>query len=71
MYRRYDTGEPHPLDGGKTYIVGYVDPVTRWQMYRLDEDAAQPESTGVRGRRACVLRPGGGETAARSLGRRG
>eukprot|EP00965_Chrysotila_dentata_P166918 5511670-Pleurochrysis_carterae.AAC.1 len=43
MYRRYDTSEPHPLDGGKSYIVGYVDPVTRLQMYRLDEDAVQPE----------------------------
>eukprot|EP00965_Chrysotila_dentata_P209007 6185038-Pleurochrysis_carterae.AAC.1 len=44
IYKRYDTGEPHPLDGCRTRIVGYVDPITRWQMYRLDEDAVQPES---------------------------
>eukprot|EP00965_Chrysotila_dentata_P012140 398139-Pleurochrysis_carterae.AAC.3 len=43
-YRRYDTGEPHPLDGEASYIVGYVESTTRWQMYRYDKDALQPEN---------------------------
>eukprot|EP00965_Chrysotila_dentata_P168263 5556834-Pleurochrysis_carterae.AAC.1 len=43
-YKRYNTGEPHPLDGDGAFLVSYVDPETGWQMYRYDANAVQPEN---------------------------
>eukprot|EP00965_Chrysotila_dentata_P169670 5600779-Pleurochrysis_carterae.AAC.1 len=43
-YSRYDTGEPHPLDGDGAILVAYIDPKTQWQMYRYDKDVVQPEN---------------------------
>eukprot|EP00965_Chrysotila_dentata_P108764 3593105-Pleurochrysis_carterae.AAC.1 len=39
----YNTGEPHPLDDDSTLLDSYVDPATRWTMYRYKKDVVQPE----------------------------
>eukprot|EP00965_Chrysotila_dentata_P126330 4175402-Pleurochrysis_carterae.AAC.2 len=43
-YSRYDTGEPHSLDSDGAVLVGYVDPITRWQMYKFNDDYVQPKN---------------------------
>eukprot|EP00965_Chrysotila_dentata_P179090 5914192-Pleurochrysis_carterae.AAC.1 len=44
QFARYNTGEPHPYDPDGWVLIGYVDAVTGWQMYRYDETYLQSEN---------------------------
>eukprot|EP00965_Chrysotila_dentata_P047851 1587331-Pleurochrysis_carterae.AAC.2 len=53
MHATIRAKQPHPLDSGGAVLVGYVDPITRWQDVQVQR---QLRAAGESSRRA--LRPG-------------
>eukprot|EP00965_Chrysotila_dentata_P073329 2422276-Pleurochrysis_carterae.AAC.1 len=43
LFSRYNTGEPHPLDDDGALLEQFVDPTTRWTMYRYKAEVVQPK----------------------------